>query len=52
MDCIHFKEFAAAYPDVMFLKVDVDECEDIAAQYDISVMPTFIFLKNKQKVIT
>ncbi|XP_043278484.1 thioredoxin-2 [Venturia canescens] len=31
---------------VVFLKVDVDECEDLAAEYGISSMPTFIFIKN------
>ncbi|KAL0100322.1 hypothetical protein PUN28_019587 [Cardiocondyla obscurior] len=32
--------------DVVFLKIDVDECEDIAAEYDISSMPTFVFIKE------
>jgi len=32
--------------EVVFLKVDVDECEDIAAEYEISSMPTFIFIKE------
>nr|AFZ78678.1 thioredoxin-like protein [Coptotermes formosanus] len=44
------EELAAEYPDVVFLKVDVDECEDIAADYEITAMPTFVFIKNKQKV--
>ena len=38
--------------DVVFLKVDVDECEDIAMENQISAMPTFLFLKNGQKVGT
>lgn len=33
-----------------FFQVDVDDCEDIAMEYNISSMPTFIFIKNKQKV--
>lgn len=32
--------------DVVFLKVDVDECEDIATEYEISSMPTFVFIKE------
>ncbi|CAG0884732.1 unnamed protein product [Cyprideis torosa] len=37
-------------PDVVFLKVDVDELEDVAAKYQVSCMPTFIFFKNGNKV--
>jgi len=36
--------------EVVFLKVDVDENEDIAADNKVTVMPTFIMFKNKQKV--
>jgi len=35
---------------VVFLKVDVDENEDIATEYKVSAMPTFVFIKNKEKV--
>uniref|UniRef100_A0A8D9B3L8 Thioredoxin n=1 Tax=Cacopsylla melanoneura TaxID=428564 RepID=A0A8D9B3L8_9HEMI len=44
------EELAAEYQDVVFLKVDVDENEDIAMEYDISSMPTFVFVKNSEKV--
>ena len=37
-------------PNVVFVKVDVDECEDVAADYNISCMPTFLYLKNGVKV--
>ena len=44
-------ELASQYPNTaIFLKVDVDECEDVAMEYNISSMPTFIFIKNKQKL--
>ena len=36
---------------ILVLKVDVDECEEIATEYNISSMPTFIFFKNS-KVVT
>lgn len=28
----------------------MDECEDVAMEYNISSMPTFVFIKNKQKL--
>ncbi|XP_028420721.1 thioredoxin b [Perca flavescens] len=36
--------------NVIFLKVDVDEAEDVSADCKISCMPTFMFFKNGQKV--
>ncbi|KAI5701556.1 thioredoxin-2-like isoform X2 [Diaphorina citri] len=44
------EELASEFPDVVFLKVDVDESEDIAMAYDISSMPTFVFVKSTAKV--
>ena len=34
--------------DVVFLKVDVDECEDIAAEYNVSLYS----FKNHQQTVT
>uniref|UniRef100_A0A3Q2WR60 Thioredoxin n=1 Tax=Haplochromis burtoni TaxID=8153 RepID=A0A3Q2WR60_HAPBU len=36
--------------NVIFLKVDVDEAEDVSSSCGISCMPTFHFYKNNQKV--
>ncbi|XP_040886713.1 thioredoxin [Toxotes jaculatrix] len=36
--------------NVIFLKVDVDEAEDVSSHCEISCMPTFQFYKNKEKV--
>ncbi|XP_045921840.1 thioredoxin-like [Micropterus dolomieu] len=36
--------------NVIFLKVDVDEAEDVSAFCKISCMPTFQFYKNGEKV--
>ncbi|XP_053677283.1 thioredoxin-2-like [Anopheles nili] len=33
---------------IVVVKVDVDECEDLAATYNISSMPTFLFIKRKE----
>nr|CAI5817090.1 unnamed protein product [Callosobruchus analis] len=46
------EELAKEYSNVIILKVDVDECEDIAMEYNISSMPTFVFIKNKSVVTT
>jgi thioredoxin len=38
------------YTTVNFIKVDVDECEDVAGACGISAMPTFQFYKDGKKV--
>ncbi|XP_067037332.1 thioredoxin-like protein 1 [Acropora muricata] len=45
-----FSNLSAKYSDAVFLKIDVDQCEDIAAAHKISAMPTFLFFKGKVKV--
>ena len=45
-----FEALAAEHSDVVFIKVDVDELEDIAEQFNVSAMPTFIAVKNKVQV--
>lgn len=47
-----FEEMAKFYPTITFLKVDVDESQELTEQYDVRVMPTFVFLKDGQKVET
>jgi thioredoxin 1 len=32
--------------NVVFLKVDVDDNPDTAAKYNVSAMPTFVFIKG------
>lgn len=45
------EEFAERYADkIIVLKVDVDECEELAIKYNISSMPTFVFIKNGSQV--
>jgi len=45
-----FEQLAGENPDVEFVKVDVDEAEDIAASCGIQAMPTFQFYKGGAKV--
>eukprot|EP00088_Acartia_fossae_P069892 TRINITY_DN9222_c0_g1_i1.p1 TRINITY_DN9222_c0_g1~~TRINITY_DN9222_c0_g1_i1.p1 ORF type:complete len:117 (+),score=33.54 TRINITY_DN9222_c0_g1_i1:36-353(+) len=46
----HLEEMSKTMDDLVVLKVDVDECEDIAQEYKITAMPTFIFIKKGEKV--
>lgn len=46
----HFETFPAKYPRAIFLKVDVDKCQDTAAAQGVQAMPTFIFYRNKSKI--
>uniref|UniRef100_V5GYT8 Thioredoxin-like protein n=1 Tax=Anoplophora glabripennis TaxID=217634 RepID=V5GYT8_ANOGL len=45
-----FQQLAAKYPKAVFLKIDVDQCQETAAAQGVSAMPTFIFYRNKTKV--
>eukprot|EP00566_Odontella_aurita_P024797 CAMPEP_0113566594 /NCGR_PEP_ID=MMETSP0015_2-20120614/22807_1 /TAXON_ID=2838 /ORGANISM="Odontella" /LENGTH=105 /DNA_ID=CAMNT_0000468895 /DNA_START=113 /DNA_END=430 /DNA_ORIENTATION=+ /assembly_acc=CAM_ASM_000160 len=46
----HFEKMAEETPDAIFVKVDVDEAEEIAAECGIQAMPTFQFYKNGEKI--
>ncbi|KAL2543063.1 Thioredoxin H2 [Abeliophyllum distichum] len=39
-------EFAAKYADVEFIKIDVDELEDVAQEFEVHVLPTFLLIKK------
>ncbi|XP_055806520.1 thioredoxin H4-like [Solanum dulcamara] len=43
-------DFAAKYTDVEFVKIDVDELADVAQEYGVQAMPTFVLIK-KGKVV-
>ncbi|XP_072010518.1 thioredoxin-like isoform X2 [Engystomops pustulosus] len=45
-----FDSLSAKYPDVVFLKVDVDDAQEISSSCEIKCMPTFQFFKNGEKV--
>ncbi|OAD54193.1 Thioredoxin-2, partial [Eufriesea mexicana] len=42
------EKLAEEMQDVIFLKVDIDECVELATEYDIISMPSFVFIKNGQ----
>ncbi|XP_049403779.1 thioredoxin H2-like isoform X4 [Solanum stenotomum] len=43
-------DFAAKYIDVEFVKIDVDELDDVAQEYGVQAMPMFVLIK-KGKVV-
>jgi thioredoxin 1 len=45
-----YEELATSnkYPNVAYLKVDVDEARDVAHRYKIRSMPTFLFITNRE----
>ncbi|XP_051136717.1 TPR repeat-containing thioredoxin TDX [Andrographis paniculata] len=45
-----FSTLAGRYPRGVFLKVDIDAARDAAAEYNISSVPTFFFIKNGREV--
>ncbi|KAM5193924.1 thioredoxin-like [Mantella aurantiaca] len=45
-----FETLSKNNPDVVFLKVDVDDAQDVAQHCDIKCMPTFHFYKNGERV--
>lgn len=40
------EELSKEMDDVVFLSVDVDESDDIVNEYNISTMPTFVFIRE------
>ncbi|KAM0830580.1 hypothetical protein ACQ4PT_066115 [Festuca glaucescens] len=47
-----FAEYAKKFSGAIFLKVDVDELKDVAEKYEVEAMPTFLFIKDGEKVGT
>ncbi|KAL1199711.1 Thioredoxin H1 [Cardamine amara subsp. amara] len=41
-----FADLAKKLPNVIFLKVDIDELKSVASDWAIEAMPTFMFLKE------
>ena len=45
-----FEEMEANFKNIEFIKIDVDEGEDISTIMDIKSLPTFIFMENGKEV--
>jgi len=45
-----YSNYANEYKDINFYKVDIDDSEDLVNKFNITSVPTFIFLKNGVKV--
>ena len=47
----HLQEMATSMVEkVVFLKVDVDDCEELATEYGVKAMPTFILFRGGHRV--
>lgn len=42
-------ELSEKYQNVRFVQVDVDKMRGVAQQYNVTAMPTFVFLKNGEE---
>nr|GMD01131.1 thioredoxin H2 [Ipomoea batatas] len=44
------KQMATKFTDVDFIKIDVDELSDVAQEFSVQAMPTFLLLKQGKEV--
>lgn len=47
-----FDKLAEEIPEVEFARVDVDKAEDVAMEYRVTAMPTFLLFQDGEKVET
>ena len=45
-----FTDLSVKHVDIVFLKVDVDNNNEIAQRYNVTAMPTFLFFKLEQVI--
>lgn len=45
-----YSELSEKYPQLVFLKVDVDEMPELSATWDVQAMPTFFFIKDGKQI--
>jgi thioredoxin 1 len=44
-----FADFAEKVPEAVFIKIDVDDAKELAQQFKIEAMPTFVFVDKDKK---
>lgn len=45
-----FKALAARFTEASFVKIDVDELSEVAQQWKVQAMPTFVLVKGGKEV--
>ncbi|XP_065363569.1 uncharacterized protein LOC135956895 [Calliphora vicina] len=51
MLALQFQNFAEKYQDKLeVLKIDVDDLEELAIEYEVNQMPSYMIMKNGQKL--
>uniref|UniRef100_A0A0D9ZEJ1 Thioredoxin domain-containing protein n=1 Tax=Oryza glumipatula TaxID=40148 RepID=A0A0D9ZEJ1_9ORYZ len=45
-----FKDMAGRFADAVFFKIDVDELSEVARQWKVEAMPTFVLIKGGKEV--
>ncbi|VDD82707.1 unnamed protein product [Mesocestoides corti] len=45
-----FEEMAKAHTNVIFVKVDADECEELSKKYEVTALPTLVAFKGGAEV--
>jgi thioredoxin 1 len=46
----YFEQLSEMYKNVLFVKIDIDEVEDVAGFLQVTSLPTFILFKNGREV--
>ncbi|GAV63493.1 Thioredoxin domain-containing protein [Cephalotus follicularis] len=45
-----FRAMSHKFSDVQFVRIDVDELSDVAQEFGVQAMPTFVLVKNGKEV--
>lgn len=48
----HFNQLAQNMKNIIFCKVDINDCEELAMEFNIKSVPTFIFIKDGKIIAT